>query len=296
MDSSNNEYCLEAITPSTDVRRLGAAQFDGAGRPITPLGKLMEAVGAGDLTELSHMIRLNDGERPTSPSWVQVYRELIEWGVLLSILRDKDFGTDTIIVCDGLLRSKVFAADRFTRYRRAVDEAIQSQWSKHHRRVYLVGLAKHSAVLDRYRLAMALERVLTTQYPAYLAVPRELEAEAYAWDEYGHAEQFVGGRMYLVKFGSRERDPVWPVDVFIPQEQHAQVILGCLLADAVDGFPVPFYPRCLQRAHENAALVDFDLDILQDEIMAGLRGVLRREAPTLDPFQFSDVDTSTRRY
>ena len=74
VDSSNNEYCLEAVTPSTSVRNLGAKQFDSAGRPQTPVGKLMDALGVGDdLTKLSHMIRLNDDDRPTSPSWVQVY-------------------------------------------------------------------------------------------------------------------------------------------------------------------------------------------------------------------------------
>ena len=110
VDSSNNEYCLEAITPSTRVRNLGNVQFDSDGNPLTPVGKLMDALEVGtDLTKLSHMIRLNDDDRPTSPSWVQVYRELMEWAVLLSVIRDKDFGTDTMIVCDGLLRSKVFA-------------------------------------------------------------------------------------------------------------------------------------------------------------------------------------------
>jgi len=43
-------------------------------------------------------------------------------------------------------------------------------------------------------------------------------------------------------------------------------ILGCLLVDALDGFRVPFYPRRLQKARENAALVNFDFDILQYEI------------------------------
>ena len=42
-----------------------------------------------------------------SSSLVQVYRALIEWAGVFSILRDKDFGTDTIIVSDRLLRSKV---------------------------------------------------------------------------------------------------------------------------------------------------------------------------------------------
>ena len=307
VDSSNNEYCLEAITPSTRVRNLGRMQFDSGGNPQTPVGKLMAALDVGDdLTKLSHMIRLNDDDRPTSPSWVQVYRELMEWAVLLSVLRDKDFGTDTIIVCDGLLRSKVFAQDLFRQYLQHIEQAIDRQWHENRRKIYLVGLAKHSKVIDRYRLALALEKVLQTDYAAFLSVPRELEAAAYVWSEYargedaeipgGEVNKFVGGKMHLVKFGSRPRDPIWPVDIFLPQRREAQPILGCLLADSVDGFPIPFYPRCLQRAHENAALVDFDYDVLQDQVISGLRETLADEAPVLDAIQFQDVDPSARRY
>lgn len=56
------------------------------------------------LWELSPMIR----EPPalSAPSWVQVHRELTEWAVLFSLVREKDYATDTVIVCDGLLRSK----------------------------------------------------------------------------------------------------------------------------------------------------------------------------------------------
>lgn len=306
VDSSNNEYCLEAITPSTRVRELSAAQFRDDGVPRTAVGKLMEALGTSSLTELSHMIRLNDDDRPTSPSWVQVYRELMEWAVLLSVLRDKEFGTDTIIVCDGLLRSKVFAGTLFRDYLRILETAITRQWEKNRRKIYLVGMAKHSKVLDRYRLAMALEEVLTSEYPAFLTVPRELEEEAYLWSEYargddralegGEVNKFVGGKMYLVKFGARARDPIWPVDIFLSQVGDAQVVLGYLLADAIDGFPVPFYPRCLQKAHENAALVDFDFDVLQDQVLKGLRKVLASDAPTLDAFQLQDLDVAKRRY
>src|SRR5882724_521043 len=35
VDSSNNEYCLEAITPTTDVGRLSQAQFPRDRRPPT---------------------------------------------------------------------------------------------------------------------------------------------------------------------------------------------------------------------------------------------------------------------
>ena len=240
------------------------------------------------------------------PSWVQVYRELVEWAVLFGILRDRHFGTDTIIVCDGLLRSKVFAGDLFNRLSQGFRSAIEQQWKENRRKIYLVGVAKHSNVLDRYRLAMALENILTTRYPAYTSIPRDLEERAYVWSEYARGDdrgwegnevnKFVAGKMFFVKFGSGPNDPIWPVDIFQHQAVDASTILGCLLSDATDGFPVPFYPRCLQKAHENAALVDFDFNILQDEVFSALRSALGVHSGKLDEFQLRDTDPAQRRY
>ena len=265
----------------------------------------MDLLGVRSLPSLSHMIRPSKEGRPVSPSWVQVYRELVEWAILLALLK-KDFGTDTLIVCDGLLRSKVFAGDLFPRLLGSMRERIDAQWTKHRRRVYLAGVAKHSKVLARYRLAMALEGVLCTDYPAYVEVPRDVEERAYVWSEFargddrasegGEINRFVGGKMFLVKFGAQRRDPVWPVDVFLPQSSDAQIILGSMLADAINGFPVPHYPRCLQKAHENAALVDFDFDVLQDFIFEGVRESLGSHGPMLDAFQLQDADPAQRRY
>ena len=306
VDSSNNEYCLEAITPTTSVTELSRTQFDNAGNPRTALGKMMDYLGVRELPALSHMIRRNDDDRPTSPSWVQVYRELVEWAVLFSVVRDKDFGTDTIIVVDGLLRSKVFAGELFSRLSDGFRQAIDQHAHRHRRKIYLVGVAKHSKVLDRYRLAMALENILNTGYPAFAPVPREMEERAYIWSEYargddralegGEVNKFVAGKMFLVKFGPGSHDPIWPVDIFLPQVGDAPSILGYLLADATDGFPVPYYPRCLQKAHEHAALVDFDFQILQDEVFRGLRAVLGSQSHQLDEFQLRDADPAQRRY
>ena len=185
-------------------------------------------------------------------------------------------------------------------------EAINQHRQSHRRQIYLVGIAKHSKVLDRYRLAMAIENVLTTGYPAFTPVPREMEERAYIWSEYargddralegGEVNKFVAGKMFLVKFGPGSRDPIWPVDVFLPQVGDAPTILGYLLSDATDGFPVPYYPRCLQKAHEHAALVDFDFQILQDEVFRGLRTVLGTQSHKLDEFQLRDADPAQRRY
>ena len=305
VDSSNNEYCLEAVSPTTPIEKLDMRQFNADGSARTALGDMMMHLEVSSLRDLSPVFPRQDKNKPVSPSWVQVYRELVEWAILFAILK-KDFATDTLIVCDGLLRSKVFAKDLFQRLLQGMESRIKAQWSKSRRTVYLVGVAKHSKVLSRYRLAMALEGVLQTDYPAYVEVPRKVEEKAYVWSEFargddragegGEINKFVGGKMFLVKFGSHRRDPVWPVDIFVPQVSEAQTILGSMLADAINGFPVPYYPGCLQKAHENAALVDFDFDILQDFIYEGVRSSLGGEAGVLDVFQLQDADPAQRRY
>lgn len=305
VDSSNNEYCLEAVTPTTDMAALAKLQF-ADGQPITALGELMAFLKVSTLPALSHMIHPPRQGRPASTNWVLTYRSLVEWAILFKIIRTKDFATDTLVVFDGLLRSKMFASDYFVQMMGGIQDAIERHWQQHRRRIYLVGVAKHSAALERYQLAMALEHVLTCEYPAYVEVPRDVESKAYVWDEWARgsdvaqegeeALRFVIGKLYFVKFGQGSRDPIWPIDVMVSQQAEAPMIFGYLLADAVDGFPVPYYPRCLQKAHENAALVDFDFDVLQDEVFRGLRGVLGQEAPALDAFMIRDADPSQRRY
>ncbi len=102
--------------------------------------------------------------------------------------------------------------------------------------------------------------------------------------------------MFFVKFGSSPHDPIWPIDILASQVSEAQTVLGYLLADALDGFPVPFYPSCLQRAHENAALVGFDMAILQDSIFDGIRQALGTDAVNLDIFRLQDADPAQKRY
>lgn len=306
VDSSNNEYCLEAVTPTTDIEELGARQFDAKGAPVTALGDLMAFLGVKKLPAVSHMIHEARGDRPRSTNWVMTYRSLVEWAILFHIVRAKDFATDTLIVFDGLLRSKIFASDCFTRMMRGMREAIEDKYKRQRRRIYLCGIAKHNAVLSRYRLAMALEGVLGCDYPAYVEISRELEEKAYTWSEWARGadveeegrelNRFVGGKMFFVKFGQGRRDPIWPIDIFEPQASEAQQILGYLLSDAIEGFPVAHYPRCLQKAHENAALVDFDFHILQDQVFAGLRMALGKESPVLEVFRLQEQDPASKRY
>jgi hypothetical protein len=308
VDSYGKELFLDVISPTTDTDKLSTAQFNTDGSPKTVLGRMMADLKVKRLNELSFMIpdgkKTRDEPHKVSPSWVLVYRDLCEWAVLYERICYNNFATDTLIVRDGLLRSKLFRGELFSELRRKLEAAIMEIREKDRRWVFLVGIAKHSKVITRYQLAMTIENILPPGEARYVNIPRQLEAKAYVWPEYargaeaegeeGEAPKFVAGDMYFVRFGKAKGDPIWAVDVFSSQKSKDAEIFGYLLADAIDGFPVPFYPRCLQKAHEHAQVVDFDLTILQDEVFAAVRGLVP-DGRVLDEFQLN-VDSSARRY
>ncbi|MBC7338488.1 MAG: hypothetical protein H5U04_01240 [Firmicutes bacterium] len=290
VDSYGQEHHIECVSPTTDTEALSRAQFTPDGKPKTALGVMMTELGVDPplLWNLSPMIprasMIREHPEMVSPSWIQVYRDLCEWAVLYDRIRNHSFATDTLIVRDGMLRSKVFRGELFIRWRQKIEEAIERVWRTQRRRIYLVGIAKRSKVLERYRLALAIEGVMLRDEPCYVRVPREMEAKAFVWPEWARgpeaeggereAPKFVAGDMYFVRFGSRPGDPIWTIDVFSSQSESAGEIFGYLLADAIAGFPVPLYPRCLQKAHEYAQVTGFDLTILQDEIYQAVRDLL----------------------
>ena len=301
---------MDAVSPTTDTDALSRAQHEtGNGHP-TALGQMMLDLGLDPplLSRLSPMIpsaaRMRAHPDAIPPSWVAVYRDLCEWAAIYEAICHTRFATDTLLVRDGLLRSKIFAQELFVELGRLFEAAIERRWREDRRRIFLVGVAKHSKVLARYHLAMAIENTLPPGSPCYVSVPRELERKAYVWEEYargdetvaGEAAKFVRGDMHFVRFGPRSGDPVWIVDVLSSQAVQVPEIFGYLLADAVDGFPVPLYPRSLQRAHEHAQVVGFDLAILQDEVFAAVRDVLPDDRPLLLEELRLRTEVADRRY
>ena len=301
VDSNGVEYYMDVITPTMPIDELDN-KIKGRN---DALKSMMDFLGVDSVTKLSPMIRKTKPGEPVSPSWVQVYRELVEWATLFSLVRDHDYASDTLIVFDGNLRSKVFTGDLFYRLKKGIEDTIALKEKKNHTKIYIVGVAKHSKVLDRYRLAMHIDKIMKNNYPGYGVVPRKLEEKAYLWSEYarddstegiGEINKFVAGKMFLVKFGDRPDDPIWPVDIFASQQKECDKILGYLLNDAMYGFPIPWYPMSLQKAHENSALVDFDMTIIQDEIMNSIREALGDKSERFDHFLLTDCDISERRY
>ena len=298
VDSNENEYFVDVITPTTSNEELDTRHFNSDGSAKTALGRMAEYLGLRSVSKLSGVFSKPVELRSTS--WVQVYREMVEWAVLLDLVQTKDFGSDTVILFDGFLRSKMFSKGLFGKFREGLEKGIENQFRSSKRRIYIAGIAKHTKFLQKYRLAMAIEGVMRVTYPCYIEVDTEIAKKAYIWAESitggSEGEEFVAGQMYLVKFGKSPRDPVWAIDFLKSQTDDAQKIFGYLLNDSIEGFPIPYYPMCLQKAHEHAALIDFDMDIMQTTVYEALIKVLGENSQTMDELALQETDPSTRRY
>jgi hypothetical protein len=296
VDSSSNEYLLEAVTANLPIEDLDARQFK---EPMTALGRLMHHLEVQSIRDICPVFEEKSG-KPRSASWVGEYRGLHEWAVLFHLVRDTTFGTDTIIVRDGPFREKMFKPGIFGRIRKGLAEGLEKQLANNRRRLYLAGVLKKSKLLQKYRLALALEQTFHTRYPCFARIPHEMLKEAFKFGEWienqGGEEDFVGGEMFAAKFGGGPYDPVWMVDIFETQVRDAARIMSFLLNDSLGGFPVPCYPACLQRAHDAAALVDFDMDILEQMIHGSLRDSLGERGNLIDRLSLQESDPSAGRY
>lgn len=306
VDSYGKQLCIDAVSPTTDTGELSRAQFGSNGEPRTALGVMMRDLGVDTLAALSPMIpsAVRSTAGVESARWTIAYRDLCEWAALYERICHHTFATDTVFLRDGLLRSNLFREGLFVKLRGLIEASIATIRSRDRRSVFVAGIAKQSKVLSRYSLAMALENTLPPGEPRYVRIPRSMEAESYVWEEWTRGRgrederepKFALADMYFARFGNRRGDPIWVIDILSSQSHQAAEILGHLYADAVNGFPVPYYPLCLQRAHEHAQVAEFDLAILQDVVIEAIRSELPQTShDVLDAIQFG-LDAGRRRF
>ena len=281
VDSRGNECALDAVAGSADVDELNKRIKNGDNL-VTPLKRLCDDLGK-EVGELSYLLG-GLGEPGKSTGALRCYRDIVEWAVLYDLATNSNlqWGGDTMLIRDGLLRTKSFKRQLFPEIDRRLREATQTHAQ---RRISLsiVGVAKTSAVLSRLAIALELEKTLAKDYPCYVKVDSFIEEECYnfdrTWldtyetsseDEDGRRLYQSMGQLYLVKFGDRSMDPVWPVDVAVWQLDRVEKILGELVQDAQRGFPIPDYPMAIQRAHDYAKIGGLEMNILQGLLLEGM--------------------------
>lgn len=280
VDSRGNQCALDAIASNSKTDELNQRVQPENPLLVEPLRRLCNDLNLS-VVDLSYLLG-GLGKSGKSTGAVRVYRDIIEWAVLYDLMKYREWGSDTIIVREGMLRTKSFKRQVFPK----IDQLIREAHQKHKQKnisVSLVGVAKQSAVLSRLSVALELEETMHKPFPCYVQVPVNIEADCYnfdrTWldtletsepDEEGTYLYQSIGKLYLVKFGDRPFDPVWPVDIAEWQLSDADKIIGQLTKDAQPGFPIPDFPMCVQKAHDFAKVNSLEVDILQDILCDGI--------------------------
>ncbi len=294
VDSRGNQCALDALASTSTLQELEERAKPGTSKVVLPLQRLCSDLGLS-ISGLSYLLR-GMGTPGKSTGAMRCYRDIVEWAVLYDLVTNPSlqWGGDTILVRDGLLRTKSFKREVFPK----IDEKFRAGIATHGQKnvsLSLVGVAKQSAVLGRLAVALELEGAFHRDYPCYVKVDEDIEADCYnfdrTWlntfetsepDDEGRRLYQALGKMFLAKFGDRPLDPVWPVDIAEWQLGTADKILGQLTVDAQQGFPIPDYPMCIQRAHDFAKLTGLEVEVLQDMLVEGMsRGLTPEESERL---------------
>lgn len=307
VDSKGNQCALDAIAGNSKANDFNERAKNESPLLVEPLRKLCEDLKMNVL-DLSYLLRGIE-EPGKSTGAVRVYRDIVEWAVLYDLIKYRDWGDDTIIVREGMLRTKSFKRKVFPE----IDKLIREAYRKHkqkNRIVSLVGVAKQSAVLSRLSVALEIEETFHKPYPCYVQVPAAIEAKCYnfdrTWldtletsepnDDGTYLYQSIG-KLFLVKFGNRPFDPVWPVDIAEWQLAEADKIIGQLTKDAQPGFPIPDFPMCVQKAHDFAKVNGLEVDILQDILFEGItRKLTPHEVEKILRLKYLGQNLTTIRY
>ena len=306
VDSMGNQCALDAIAGNAEYESLDKRAELGNSLMVAPLQKLCNDLNV-TVTQLSYLLK-GLGEPGKSTGAVRVYRDIVEWAVLYGLLH-KEWGSDTIIVREGMLRTKSFKRKTFP----LIDEKIRGACAEHkkkHVNVSIVGVAKQSAVLSRLAVALELEETFHKPFPCYVKVPDKIEAECYNFDrtwldtletsepnENGDYLYQSMGKLFLVKFGDRPFDPVWPVDLAEWDVNEASRIIGQLLNDAQPGFPIPDFPQSVQKAHGFATVSGIEVSVLQDILFDGItRKLTPQEQERILRMKHLGQNLTNRRY
>lgn len=225
-DSRGNDCALDVIASTSTIGELNRRGSSGDPLSVPALVRLCSDLGK-KVTELSFLLG-GFGKPGKSTGAMRTYRDIVEWAVLYDLITDPrlQWGGDTILVREGMLRTKAFKKSIFPK----IDQKIREGVARHKKKnvdLTLVAVAKQNAVLGRLAVALELEATFHKDYPCYVRVPKDIADDCYNYDltwlenretlgisEEDENQDYASmGEMFLVKFGDRPFDPVWPVDI-----------------------------------------------------------------------------------
>jgi len=159
VDSRGKQCALDAIASNAQANELNIRikSKNNNSLLVEPLKRLCDDLNT-DVIGLSYLLG-GLGQQGKSTGAIRTYRDIVEWAVLYDLMKYHEWGSDTIIVREGMLRTKSFKREIFPK----IDELIRKAYEVHKMKkitVSMVGVAKQSAVLSRLSVALELEETL----------------------------------------------------------------------------------------------------------------------------------------
>ena len=130
VDSRGNQCVLDAVASTATLSELEERGRAGTPSGVTPLQRLCSDLGLS-LSKLSYLIT-GLGKPGKSTGAIRCYRDIVEWAVLYDLVTNPaiQWGGDTILVRDGLLRTKSFRRDVFP----LIDQRLRAGIAEHLKR------------------------------------------------------------------------------------------------------------------------------------------------------------------
>ena len=210
------------------------------------------------------------------PTARETLMEIAEFACMFSAVAAAPDDGKTMILRDGLLRTKKIKSELITRLKQTLAR------KKGHVRV--AGVAKKSRIIFLLKAALVCERVFPKGQIGYVKIPLDLENMAYKWGggkRLGPGSavplEYAFGSLYIAKL-SRRKDLLVTVEMPDSSADNAAIysdediteMMGYLARDSAHSYPVLGYPQTLMRAHEHAAGMGLPASILRDRIIKEL--------------------------
>ncbi len=123
VDSRGNQCALDAIAGNSKASDFNERANQASPLLVEPLRKLCQDLGMNVL-DLSYLLKGIE-EPGKSTGAVRVYRDIVECAVLYDLMKYKEWGSDTIIVREGMLRTKSFKLTVFPKIDQLIREASE---------------------------------------------------------------------------------------------------------------------------------------------------------------------------
>ncbi|NPV49637.1 MAG: DNA double-strand break repair nuclease NurA [Candidatus Methanofastidiosum sp.] len=257
VDSEGKEHVQKIIPISADYEVYKNLFYE---TPI--LKKFLDRLSIS-YDDVSYMLPNKDDkdvEESKVAQYVGVFREILEWAVLLEMAWNPG-PSKVLLMRDGLLRTAKFKPNTVSRLADSFEQAHKENNSM------LIGVAKHSKVLNYLSLALNIEETFMNDYPCFCEVPLEIEKSSYPWYNNWVSNKRIFGKMHLVKFSPKPDGVVFPVDIPPWLMGKRKEVLEYAAETAKTSFPLIGYPYPLIKAHENAMLGGLEMEMLYDYLI-----------------------------